>query len=175
VSSDPAFNRYQPSHPEYVGKEIRPARRCGWHYLTSTVNCDGTVAPCCTLYEKQDDFGQLDYRQNDSYMQVLNNEKFRSVRVRFASRVTSRWALCEKCPTPSMMRNAADQSPDRDAGDQIAQAASGCSPLAPGPGPAATTSHEPNAGSRSAGMVAGLLLQHIPLTVCVEEDSHSTG
>ena len=76
--------------------------RCGWHYTSSAINWDGTVAPCCTVFEKRHDFGSL--RDGGSYMDIVNNQAFRSVRDRFAGRRKEPVELvCEHCPTPSIM------------------------------------------------------------------------
>jgi MoaA/NifB/PqqE/SkfB family radical SAM enzyme len=82
--------------------DSKPHSRCGWHYTSTAVNWDGTVAPCCTLFEKRHDFGSLDV--SGSYMDVVNNEAFRSVRERFAGKRKQPVDLvCEHCPTPSIM------------------------------------------------------------------------
>ena len=65
------------------------------------------MAPCCTVFSKKDDFGRLNYDKGDSYMSIVNNAKFRSVRDQFAGRTTERQGLvCERCPTPSLMTYA---------------------------------------------------------------------
>lgn len=96
------FNRYDDARPEPPVAE-RP--RCGWHYMSTAVNWDGSVAPCCTLFESRDDFGRLGGDASDGYMQIANNNRFTAVRERFAGRRTEDTGLvCEKCPTPSLMR-----------------------------------------------------------------------
>jgi MoaA/NifB/PqqE/SkfB family radical SAM enzyme len=78
--------------------------RCGWHYMSAAINWDGSVAPCCTTFEKGDDFGTIGKDGRNSYMDVLNNAAFRSVRDRFAARSKEPVALvCEHCPTPVIM------------------------------------------------------------------------
>jgi MoaA/NifB/PqqE/SkfB family radical SAM enzyme len=104
---DPAFNRYHTAHPEYAGAGVKIRRRCDWHYISTAINWDGSVAPCCTVFEKKDDFGVLDYATGDSYMSIVNNAKFRSVRDQFAGRNSERNGLvCERCPTPGLMSYA---------------------------------------------------------------------
>jgi MoaA/NifB/PqqE/SkfB family radical SAM enzyme len=76
--------------------------RCGWHYTSAAINWDGSVAPCCTLFEKQHDFGSIG--DGKSYMDVVNNDAFRSVRDRFSGRRKEPVDLvCEHCPTPLIM------------------------------------------------------------------------
>jgi MoaA/NifB/PqqE/SkfB family radical SAM enzyme len=82
----------------------RPHSRCGWHYMSSAINWDGTVAPCCTTFETRDDFGTIGKSGDYKYMDVINNAAFRSVRERFSGgRKDPVPLICEKCPTPSIM------------------------------------------------------------------------
>lgn len=82
----------------------KPHSRCGWHYMSSAINWDGTVAPCCTTFETRDDFGTLGKTGEHKYMDVINNAAFRAVRGRFSGRKKDPVQLiCEKCPTPSIM------------------------------------------------------------------------
>jgi MoaA/NifB/PqqE/SkfB family radical SAM enzyme len=95
----PEFNRYDPVHGADAAK--RTYDRCGWHYMSSAVNWDASVAPCCTLFERRDDFGSLG--DGASYMSVLNNPKFRAVRDTFAGRSEKSGLVCDSCPTPVLM------------------------------------------------------------------------
>jgi MoaA/NifB/PqqE/SkfB family radical SAM enzyme len=98
---------WRPQEPLYQIETVRPSAtqhhsRCGWHYTSAAINWDGTVAPCCTVYEKEHDFGTL--AAGDSYMDVVNNQSFQAVRERFSGRRTNPVAeVCEHCPTPSIM------------------------------------------------------------------------
>jgi len=107
AASDPAFNRYHPDNPEYVdpARPIAERARCDWHYVSTAVNPDGAVAPCCAVFERGHDFGQLEEGgERRSYMHVVNNERFQSIRGRFAGRRSEPTGLvCEKCPTPDIM------------------------------------------------------------------------
>lgn len=95
------FNRYDESSPAHTVLPPRP--RCGWHYMSSAINWDGSVAPCCTVFEKRDDFGQLSGAGGD-YMSVVNNDSYRAVRDSFAGRESKADGLvCLKCPTPFLM------------------------------------------------------------------------
>ena len=95
------FNRYDESSPAHTVVPARP--RCGWHYMSTAINWDGTVAPCCTLFEKRDDFGRLSGGGGD-YMSIVNNAKFTAVRDHFAGREADAGGLvCLKCPTPFLM------------------------------------------------------------------------
>jgi MoaA/NifB/PqqE/SkfB family radical SAM enzyme len=102
----PAFNRYAPAHPEFADPAATGARRsrCDWHYVSTAINPDGGVAPCCAVYERSNDFGVLGEGPSGTYMEVVNNEKFRSIRDRFAGRPGAPTGLvCETCPVPAIM------------------------------------------------------------------------
>jgi len=103
ASTIPEYNRYQPGHPEYSPPGTAAVRkRCDWHYVSTAINPDGTVSPCCAVYGMQNDFGVLDGSQ--SYMELVNGPRFRAIRDRFAGRRSDSTGLvCERCPTPSIM------------------------------------------------------------------------
>lgn len=95
---------WAPKNPLYQIAEPGPKSRCGWHYMSSAINWDGTVAPCCTTFKTEDDFGTIGKNGEHSYMDVVNNSSFRAVRDRFAGRQKKPVPLiCERCPTPSIM------------------------------------------------------------------------
>jgi MoaA/NifB/PqqE/SkfB family radical SAM enzyme len=99
ASSNPRFHAAAES-----GGGVERNPRCGWHYMATALNWDGSVAPCCTTYETRDDFGTLGAAGEHSYMDVVNNSKFRFIRDRFAGRRQDPLGLvCESCPTPSIM------------------------------------------------------------------------
>ena len=101
ASSLREYNRYDPGSNAYTVVPPRP--RCGWHYMSTAINWDGTVAPCCTVFEKQDDFGKLSGTGAD-YMSIVNNDAFRAVRDNFAGRTSGKTGLvCDTCPTPFLM------------------------------------------------------------------------
>ena len=83
----PEYNRYDPASTAHTVVPPRP--RCGWHYMSTAINWDGTVAPCCTVFEKRDDFGRLSGAGRD-YMSIVNNDAFRAVRDNFAGRTAGK-------------------------------------------------------------------------------------
>jgi len=100
------FNSKDESGDQYVESQVHVAEhpRCGWHYMSTAINWDGSVAPCCTVFEKKDDFGKLEREGGGGYMDVVNNERFRAIRNRFAGRSDQETGLvCEQCPTPAIM------------------------------------------------------------------------
>jgi len=110
VPSDPEQNRYHPSHPDYVdpAATAKVRSRCDWHYLSTAINPDGGVAPCCAVFKKEHDFGSLEEAGDPPtavpYMKVLNNSNFVGIRDRFAGRNNEPTGLvCEECPTPDLM------------------------------------------------------------------------
>lgn len=104
ASTLPEFNRYQPAHPEYEDPRapMEKRTRCDWHYVSTAINPDGGVSPCCAVFEKETDFGTL--AGGARYMDVVNNEQFVAIRDRFAGRRAEPTHLvCERCPTPAIM------------------------------------------------------------------------
>lgn len=104
ASTLPEFNRYQPAHPEHDDRRapMEKRTRCDWHYLSTAINPDGGVAPCCAVFEKRNDFGTLG--NGLGYMDAVNSPRFRAIRDRFARRSAEPTGLvCEQCPTPTIM------------------------------------------------------------------------
>jgi MoaA/NifB/PqqE/SkfB family radical SAM enzyme len=101
---DDAMNRYGDGEADSNGP-AKPRKRCDWHYISAAVNPDGSIAPCCTLYEKQDDFGIIGTGSDEQgFMATFNNENFVAIRDRFAGRRDEPTGLvCETCPTPDIM------------------------------------------------------------------------
>jgi MoaA/NifB/PqqE/SkfB family radical SAM enzyme len=104
MSSWSAADRLYQIGPRTAAAAAKRYSRCGWHYTSAAVNWDGSVAPCCTVFEKRDDFGSLGPNGERPYMDVVNNAAFRSVRDRFSGRAKAPTGLvCENCPTPLIM------------------------------------------------------------------------
>jgi MoaA/NifB/PqqE/SkfB family radical SAM enzyme len=104
MSSWTAGDRLYQIGPRTAAAAAKRHSRCGWHYTSAAINWDGGVAPCCTVFEKRDDFGSLGVNGEKAYMDVINNAAFRSVRDRFAGRTKEPTDLvCENCPTPLIM------------------------------------------------------------------------
>ena len=83
--------------------QARKRHRCDWHYISTAINIDGAVAPCCSVFEMKNDFGVLGPDEGDRYMEVVNNQRFISVRDRFAGRRKEPTGLvCDDCPTPDV-------------------------------------------------------------------------
>jgi radical SAM protein with 4Fe4S-binding SPASM domain len=77
-------------------KDSRRRVNCSWLWTQATINWDGSVAPCCAVYEPSFDFGSI---SGTSFKKVWNNEKYRASR-RFSSRgeTGSVMTVCMQCP-----------------------------------------------------------------------------
>lgn len=49
---------------------------CAWHYAYSLVNANGTVSPCCALWEEKEDFGTV----TTHFHEIWNNRLFQKAR-----------------------------------------------------------------------------------------------
>ncbi|MCM2266897.1 MAG: radical SAM protein [Elusimicrobiales bacterium] len=83
----------------YSGKEAR--RPCKWPWTGITVNADGSVSPCCSVEERQFDFGDL-LMENPG--RIWNNVNYRRARAhirRFAAgrgdSLPASANACERC------------------------------------------------------------------------------
>ncbi len=78
--------------------------RCDWHYMSSAINADGNIAPCCALFSSENDFGTFDGKEENSYMNVLNNENYTGIRAKFnGERNETTNLVCEECPASIIM------------------------------------------------------------------------
>lgn len=71
--------------------------KCGFLWNALTINWDGSVSPCCCVYDPETDFGNL--KQN-SFAEIWNNELFRSSRALFnrkKQKVGSNNTICRAC------------------------------------------------------------------------------
>ena len=69
---------------------------CSWLWTQATINWDGSVAPCCAVYEPSFDFGSI---SETSFKKAWNNEKYRASR-RFSSKGETGkvMTVCMQCP-----------------------------------------------------------------------------
>ncbi|MCI0445505.1 radical SAM protein [bacterium] len=96
TSSAPTSNEKSP--PE------KHRSRCDWHYISAAMNPDGSIAPCCALFGKNNDFASYTGKDGGSYMAGVNSEKYQLIRNRFAGHIDHAVDLvCENCPTPEIM------------------------------------------------------------------------
>jgi radical SAM protein with 4Fe4S-binding SPASM domain len=86
----PEFNYYRP------GGYLSDAR-CYFLWRTVAVNWDGSLTPCCCVYEESANFGNL---MEEAFPGIWNNAKYRSARALFgrgrsAERVSTVCAACK--------------------------------------------------------------------------------
>jgi len=113
-SSIPKYNRYLPTEAtksklsKHIAREAKDNyRRCDWLYVSSSINWDGSVAPCCALYKEKDDFGTLGRHGENSYMQITNNKKYRAARDAFAQRINWPTGIaCANCTSTELFNYA---------------------------------------------------------------------
>jgi len=76
--------------------------RCDWHYLFTAINSNGSVTPCCGIWQEKDDFGFLD---DKAFSEVWNNDMFKTARryLKNGRHSGENGNVCLKCPAPEIM------------------------------------------------------------------------
>lgn len=80
------------SDPNYLNR-----RRCYFLWKTLTINWDGSISPCCCVYDPSTDFGNI---QEEEFHQIWNNDLFKSSRALFQKRKASSQkahSICASC------------------------------------------------------------------------------
>jgi radical SAM protein with 4Fe4S-binding SPASM domain len=96
LPSNDAYTHYDKT--KLIKKKFRPDRRCGFLWNDTVINCDGTVSPCCHLYFKETDFGNLN---DQPFSEIWNNEKFVAARKIFKDqKITNPTLVCSRCINP---------------------------------------------------------------------------
>ena len=67
---------------------------CFYLYRSITVNPDGTVAPCCAVWQQKDTFGAL---TNADFFEIWNNKNYRSARALFSKSKSYLKTVCSRC------------------------------------------------------------------------------
>jgi len=85
-----------PNREHVITEDFKRRVNCKWLWTQSTINWDGSISPCCAIYDPADDFGTLSGRQ---FRKVWNNEKYRASR-QFSSKgeIGSTKTVCMRCP-----------------------------------------------------------------------------
>ena len=60
-----------------IRQDFKRRINCSWLWTQATINCDGSVSPCCAIFDPSEDFGNL---SRESFKNVWNNEKYRASR-----------------------------------------------------------------------------------------------
>jgi MoaA/NifB/PqqE/SkfB family radical SAM enzyme len=98
----PSYRRGEPK--KKAGKPFSPkktGRSCAWHYYYSVVNSDGSVSPCCALWDQSTDFGTV-LPGTRCFADIWNDSLFMKARSLFSSKESANFSeietICEKCP-----------------------------------------------------------------------------
>jgi radical SAM protein with 4Fe4S-binding SPASM domain len=85
---------HSPDIEQQFGQAHKPSP-CFYLYRTMVVNPDGGVAPCCVVYKKESDFGQLPA----DVASLWNNDKYQSARALFSRDVAPNAVatICDGC------------------------------------------------------------------------------
>jgi MoaA/NifB/PqqE/SkfB family radical SAM enzyme len=107
---------YTPDVELQFGQANKPSP-CFYLYRSMVINPDGGVSPCCVVYNRATDFGQLPVAD---IKQFWNNDRYQSARALFSPREASRRVptVCEGCdifekyPKPPRHEARRDSAPD---------------------------------------------------------------
>ncbi|MHC4618295.1 MAG: radical SAM protein [Planctomycetota bacterium] len=67
---------------------------CFYLYRSVTINPDGTLAPCCAVWESRHSFGDLAHAD---FSEIWNNDSYQSARALFSRKETSTKTVCSRC------------------------------------------------------------------------------
>jgi radical SAM protein with 4Fe4S-binding SPASM domain len=69
---------------------------CTWLWTQTTINWDGSVSPCCAIFDPAEDFGNI---QKSPLHRIWNNNKYRSSRLFSATgELNGVETVCMRCP-----------------------------------------------------------------------------
>lgn len=80
------------SNPNYLNRN-----RCYFLWKTLTINWDGSISPCCCVYDPSTDFGNI---KEEEFHQIWNNDLFKSSRTLFRKNKASlqkAHTICASC------------------------------------------------------------------------------
>jgi MoaA/NifB/PqqE/SkfB family radical SAM enzyme len=101
---------------QQFGQADKPSP-CFYLYRSMVVNPDGGVSPCCVVYRKNRDFADLSAAAEIDIRAVWNNDKYRSARSLFSSKVIAgrRATVCDGCDLfqhhPEKIRHKPEPTP----------------------------------------------------------------
>lgn len=82
---------------------------CDWLWMSAAINANGSVSPCCGIWEEQYDFGTID---EHGFVQVWNNQTFQAARIFMKTGISpSPGLICEKCPVPDIRNYSSHYDP----------------------------------------------------------------
>ncbi|MDO8647806.1 MAG: radical SAM protein [Candidatus Diapherotrites archaeon] len=90
LPQDSQLSRY-----DYESRKRKLQREyCYFPWLVAVINWDGSTSPCCAVYQKKDDFGNV---FKDGFKKVWNNEKYRQARRIIAKKAPEAGNVCSNC------------------------------------------------------------------------------
>lgn len=92
LPSDEKYSRYDASER----KEKSEAKSCYFLWTTAAINPDGSVSPCCALYNQAFDFGNV-FESGQSFRDVWNGERYVESRKMVAGRKSRIKTICGIC------------------------------------------------------------------------------
>jgi radical SAM protein with 4Fe4S-binding SPASM domain len=78
-----------------IKKKDRPEKGCGFLWNNPVINVDGGISPCCHVFYKSTDFGNL---EEDSFIGIWRNEQFRAARkMQHDKKKSDAPIVCSRC------------------------------------------------------------------------------
>lgn len=97
------------STPKYLSKN-----KCQYLWKSLSINYDGSVSPCCCVYEPSTDFGNI---KEEDFAQIWNNESFKSARSLFnknkRNKLLGKKTICDACKVfkkPELNNGSCDEN-----------------------------------------------------------------
>lgn len=113
VSTIPYFNKYTAdtgAAPQQLKTgPVTKDGACDWLWMSAAINSNGSVSPCCGIWEEKHDFGKIG---NSGFQGVWNSQTYRAARsfMRTGS-PTGLGLICEKCPIPDIWSHSSHYDP----------------------------------------------------------------
>jgi len=85
-----------PTSEHAFTEDFKRRVNCLWLWTQSTINWDGSISPCCAIYDPSYDFGTL---SNSNFRTIWNNENYRASRQFSATgEISGIKTVCMRCP-----------------------------------------------------------------------------
>jgi radical SAM protein with 4Fe4S-binding SPASM domain len=84
------------SNPDYLNK-----KKCYFLWKTITINHDGSVSPCCCVYDPSTDFGDI---KKNEFPMIWNNDVYKSARGLFSKSKKNNSKIYTVCHTCKIFR-----------------------------------------------------------------------
>jgi len=98
------LRRWLPNNEEFCAydrltkKKKKPSKTCSFLWVQAAINWNGSVSPCCAVYDEEYDFGNA---FEEGFKKIWNNEKYRTarqiVRKRGADTPSENMMICYYC------------------------------------------------------------------------------